>query len=336
MALTLTVGNRTYNYSHCVGTLYTSRGGQDYILDAKNEDVMYVISRAGGADVPFGAIQRWAKWDMVKDEAILETSTLGSEDGNFLWPAGVAQGPDGNIHISDEYLNRISVFSSENGAFLGKWGIPGAAPGQINGPAGLRFDKDGNLYVAESQNNRVQKFAKDGKSISTWGKRGSGPGQFDTPFGLHIDVRGDVYVADWGNNRVQKFSPDGHFLLEFGASGMGRLLRPTGVATDAEGDVYVADWGNNRLQIYDSEANPVASLYGDARELSKQAQRVINANPDFVKARRRADTSVEWKLFRPIAVNVNSRNEIIILEALSGRLQVYKKEKDYVDPQFNL
>ncbi|MBM3926010.1 MAG: hypothetical protein FJ320_08500 [SAR202 cluster bacterium] len=336
MALTLTVGNRTYNYSHCIGTLYTSRGGQDYILDAKNEDVMYVISRANGADVAFGAIQRWAKWDLEKDEAIFETSTLGAEDGNFLWPAGVAQGPDGNIYISDEYLNRISIFSSKDGKFLGKWGVPGAAPGQLGGPAGMRFDRDGSLYVVESQNNRVQKLTKDGRRLATWGEKGSGPGQFDAPFGIHIDAKGNIFVADWGNNRVQKFSPDGQFILEFGASGAGRLLRPTGVATDAQGDVYVADWGNDRLQIFDAEANPIASVYGDARELSKQGQRVINANPDFVKARRRADTSVEWKFFRPIAVHVNSRNEIIVMESLSGRMQVYKKEKDYVEAQFNL
>jgi DNA-binding beta-propeller fold protein YncE len=336
MALTITVGSRTYNYSHCIGTLYTSRGGQDYVLDSHNEDVMYVISRAGGADVPFGAIQRWAKWDLVKDEAIFETSTLGTEDGNFLWPAGVAQGPDGNIYISDEYLNRISVFSSQKGAFLGKWGVAGTGRGQVNGPAGMRFDKEGNLYVVESQNNRVQKFTKDGRSLGMWGEKGSGPGQFDTPFGIHIDANGDVFVADWGNNRVQKFSPDGRFLKEFGAAGAGRLLRPTGIATDADGDVYVADWGNDRLQIFDADANPIASLYGDARELSKQGQRVINANPDFVKARRRADTTAEWKFFRPIAVTVNSRNEIIVMESLSGRLQVYKKEKDYVEAQFNL
>jgi len=33
---------------------------------------------------------------------------------------------------------------------------------------------------------------------------------------------------------------------------------------------------------------------------------------------------------------VDDRNRIFILEALSGRMQVYLKETDYVDPQFNL
>ena len=337
MALTLTIGDRTYNYSHCIGTLHTSRGGQDFLL-APGEEIMFVISRAGGADVPFGAIQRWAKWDLINDEPIFEASSLGYEDGDLLWPASVALDTQNTIYISDEYLNRISRFSATDGAFIGKWGTSGTQVGQLGGPAGMRFDSDGHLYVVEGRNHRVQKFTKEGDPIDVWGKRGSKPGQFNEPFGIHIDRTGDIFIADWGNDRVQKFDRSGRFISQFGRSGSsaGELLRPTGVSTDKYGDVYVADWGNNRIQIFDSDGEYIAGLYGDARELSKQGARVIGANSDYQKARKRADTTVEWRLFRPIAVEVDDKNRIFILESLSGRLQVYLKETDHIDPQFNL
>ena len=55
-----------------------------------------------------------------------------------------------------------------------------------------------------------------------------------------------------------------------------------------------------------------------------------------MKARKRADRSIEWKLWMPCAVNVDDDGNIIILENRTGRLQVYIKENDWVDPQYNL
>ncbi len=335
MALIQTIGERTYTYSHCVGSLFAFTAPSDLVLGAKG--VAYVPSRGVDPGYPQGGLQRWSKWDLEDDVKIVDGGSQGFDDGQLIWPAGISLAPDGRVFVTDEYMNRVSVYA-DDGEYLGKWGEAGDAKGQIDGPTGIRFDAEGNVYVAESRNNRVQKFTADGRRLSAWGREGSGPGEFNMPYGLHIDRHGDVYVADWGNDRVQKFTPGGEFIAQFGSpgSGTGQLRRPTGVATDRDGDVYVADWGNNRVQAYDAEGDIITSFYGDARELSKSAVVFVSANSDFVKARKRADTSLEWAFRRPSAVAVNEDNQILIIESISGRIQVYQKEEDYIDPQFNL
>ncbi len=335
MALIQTIGERTYTYSHCVGSLFAFTAPSDMVLGPNG--TAYVVSRGGDPGYPLGGRQHWTKWDLEDDVKVVEGGGQGTSEGDLMWPSGIDMGPNGNVYITDEYMNHVNVFA-DGGDFLGAWGTSGSGAGQLDGPTGIRFDAEGNVYVAESKNNRIQKFTNDGEYLGGWGEAGDGAGQFSMPYGLHIDRHGNIFVADWGNDRIQKFTPDGEFMLQFGSSGteIGQLQRPTGLATDAEGDVYVADWGNNRVQAYDETGDIITAFYGDARELSKSATLFISANSDFVKARRRADTSKEWAFRRPTAIAVNDQNQILIIESISGRIQFYQKEDDYLDPQFNL
>lgn len=335
MALTQTVGERTYNYSHCMAYFQAWAAPVDLALGGDGN--LYVASR--GFDVPNGVFgfKEWVKWDMENDRRIGEGGSYGRGDGQFIWPASIALDKTGLVYVSDEHLDRISVYSSD-GKFQCQWGVSGCNKGSLGGPAGIRFDLDGNLFVAESRNNRIQKFTKDGESLLVWGDGGGREGEFSLPYGIHVDRHGDVFVADWGNDRVQKFSGDGKFLCQFGVSGdgVGELRRPTSVATDRDGDVYVVDWGNNRVQIFDPYGEAITSLHGDARELSKAAAAQVNANPDLLKARRRADITQEWTFRRATAVETDNENKIYVMEAISGRVQVYQKEEDYTEAQFNL
>ena len=193
--------------------------------------------------------------------------------------------------------------------------------------------------MVDSGNCRIGIFTTDGEFVDQWGSRGSGKGQFIDPWGITIDSSGNVYVADWGNDRIQKFGPDGTFILSFGddlPDTLG-LKRPSDVAVDSEGDVYVVDWGNKRVQIFDCEGEVITGLYGDAHEFSKWAHEVVQSNPDALKAYRRVeDTTPLARFERPTSVAIDKDNRIIISESTRGRLQIYEKEKDYMDPQFNL
>ena len=149
-----------------------------------------------------------------------------------------------------------------------------------------------------------------------------------------------MYVVDWGNDRIQKFTAEGDFLKSFGSSSAERgtdLDHPAGVAVDSDGDVYVTDWGNKRVKIFDPEGDVLTCLYGDATELSKWAKEVVESNPDVVKAfNRMKDLSPLGKFERPVGIEIDDQDRIIITETTRGRLQVYTKEKDYLEPQFNL
>lgn len=80
----------------------------------------------------------------------------------------------------------------------------------------------------------------------------------------------------------------------------------------------------------------MTAFTGDAKGLSPWAQDVINANPDYQNARRRADLTIESWFWRPSAVAVDDEGRILVADCLRNRIQVYVKERDFVDAQFNL
>ena len=331
--LTTVAAGRVFDYSHCIGMYSQSGQGfwtpQDFVLGKDGR--VYVLSR--GVE-QLG--QRVSKINL-DSEFQGQFGSFGGEEGRFIWPRSIDVDQDGRVYVSDEYTNRISVFDAE-GAFRYHWGRYGDADGLLNGPSGIAFDSNNNLWVVDSLNHRVQCFRQQGPFISKFGTQGSGDGELEMPWGLCIDNNQDIYVADWGNNRVQKFSPDGKLLVIFeGTSdGVGSLKGPSGVAVDSEGDVYVTDWGHHRVQIYDASGRFITTLVGDAQEPSPWTQTYIDANPEIIKARRRANMEPEWRFRRPVAVNVDANFRIIVLESARHRLQIYNKLKDYEEHSLNL
>ena len=235
--------------------------------------------------------------------------------------------------ISNNYSIPFQMYLKKVGA------IDTSGDGDLNGPSGLTFDHDDNLFISDSYNHRVQKFTKDGAFLAKFGRYGNEEGELNLPWGLAIDKDGNVYVADWGNSRVQKFSSEGQHLVTFGApgSGEGELHRPSGVAVDEEGDVYVTDWDVHRLVIYDADGKYLTSFEGDEVEPSPWRQERIEEELDVRNARKRAeDLSIEKKFRWPVAVNVDDEGRIMVLESQAARIQVYVKEKHWVEPPYNI
>lgn len=248
-------------------------------------------------------------------------------DGSLVWPTAIAFDHDWNCYVTDEWLNRISIFTKE-GDYIGKWQErPGSGDGELQGPSGMAFDADDNVYIVDSGNNRVQKFTKDGRFLAKFGTPGSGPGEFNLPWGIDLDKQGNVYVCDWRNDRIQKFSPEGQFLMQFGKSGSGdgELNRPSGVAVDNDGVVYVADWLNNRLVVFDGDGTFVTARTGDAT-ISKWGKAKLDANPEMWAERERAwGLEREKDFWGPTGVCVDDQNRIFVCESARNRIQVYRK-----------
>ena len=181
--------------------------------------------------------------------------------GMFIWPHGIAVGPDGNVWVTDGVSaartsagtrGHIVVKFSPTGEVLMTLGTPGEAGGgrdHFNAPGDVVVADDGSIFVADGHqndgNNRVVKFAPDGTYVKEWGKTGYGPGEFRTLHAIALDNDGRVFVADRSNNRIQIFDQEGEFIaqwLQFG--------RPSGISFDAHGRIYVADSES------DNEQNP--------------------------------------------------------------------------------
>ena len=343
--LTQTVAGRTYDFSHVVGGRYI---GRPVSLAVASEDTVYSLDRPSEniADVPWNKTASGAKVSVCKigsasgeEEFKLQFSQYGDGDGEVIWPTGIALDSQENVYVTDEWLNRISIFD-EDGVFQTSWGVAGAGDGQLNRPAGIAVDSDDNLFIVDSLNHRVQRFTRDGSYLGQWGAHGDGEGELDSPWGIDIDREGFVYVADHKNHRAQKFTPDGEYVAQFGSygSGPGQLTRPSDVAVDPDGDVYVCDWPNNRVQIFGAEDGFFATLIGDAQQLSMWHQNIVDANADVIKARRRVYTlEPEWRFAFPTAVTFDTaKSRLLVADTHRSRIQIYNKLQGYMEPQFNL
>ena len=322
--------DRTFSYSHSVGRNEFAgtgfRNPVDMALGA--DDIVYVINRAY-ENRPDGVRITVCT---INEDYVTEFGSYGEGDGQFIWPSSITLDKDENIYISDEWLNRITVYDS-NGEFLRKWGEQGSEPGQLDGPAGLAISGN-SIYVSDSRNNRVQKFSLDGKFESSFGEQGEGPGQFNMPWGIGLDKDENIYVTDWRNDRVQQFDQAGQWQATFGTSGsaVGQFNRPNSVSVDKDGDIYVSDWLNDRIQILAPDGRFITQLTGD-HVLSQWGKDKMVSNPDMIRQRHLAIThsgDFDKNFSHPTAVKVNTEGQVVVLDSTRGRLQIYNKNSEPV------
>jgi hypothetical protein len=220
----------------------------------------------------------------------LKWGSMGTANGMFQRPHGVAVAANGSVYVADRDNSRIQRFSP-SGAFELAWGSYGSGNGQFYSPTGVALDDSGNVYVADDGRSNVQKFTSGGVYIKkwsvtsgaygiaidedgsvfvttgnyyvrkytrtgtllmSWGSSGSGNGQFSDVRGVAVDQDGYVYVADSGNRRVQKFTGTGTYVTKWGTSGTGdgQFSYFNGIAATPRA-IYVADTGNDRIQKFD-------------------------------------------------------------------------------------
>ena len=127
---------------------------------------------------------------------------IGSADGQFLFPLGIAIDSQGFVYVSDFGCHRIQKFFPD-GKFLVQFGTEGPGPGQLNSPFGITIDTaaTGLVYVSEWVNSRISVFTSDGLFINSFG-RNDGTYQFYHPYGLTFDKDGFLYVCDDYNSRL--------------------------------------------------------------------------------------------------------------------------------------
>jgi NHL repeat len=77
-------------------------------------------------------------------------------------PTDVTWDPQGNIYISDGYVNSRVVKYDKNGRYVKEvGGARGSAPSQLSTPHSITSDSRGNIYVGDRGNARVQVFDSD-------------------------------------------------------------------------------------------------------------------------------------------------------------------------------
>jgi DNA-binding beta-propeller fold protein YncE len=97
---------------------------------------------------------------------------VGSGNGQFNRPYGVAVDGGGHVYVADTGNNRVQVFTTD-GAYLTQWGTYGSGDGQFSAPFGVAVDGGGRVYVTDTDNSRVQVFGPLGPTptkAGSWGR----------------------------------------------------------------------------------------------------------------------------------------------------------------------
>jgi 6-bladed beta-propeller protein len=195
-------------------------------------------------------------------------------DGRFRQPTDVTWDGDGNIYISDGYVNARIAKYDRNGDWVKSWGERGKGPGQFNLVHTIASDQHGNIYAGDRNNRRIQVFDRDGNfqreikidvpfddsakpaignkpDLSTYLQTGGSfaPG---APWAICITPPPNqvLYSSDSYPGRIYKLSLDGKVLGVLGKSG--KQLKQFGwiheIACPSENELYVAEILNWRVQ----------------------------------------------------------------------------------------
>lgn len=164
---------------------------------------------------------------------------LGSFGPAEMKPAGIAVFQN-ELYVCDFKSQRVLVLDRTSGSVTRTIGEPGNKPGQFIRPLGITVDDQGNVYVTDVLKCQMQKFAHDGKLVTSFGIISANAGGFVRPKHIAVDKEGQIYVVDAAFQNVQIFDQVGRPLTFFGSAGNhpGAMYLPAGI-TVHEGDVDI-------------------------------------------------------------------------------------------------
>jgi NHL repeat len=142
-------------------------------------------------------------------------------------PTDVAWDPQGNIFVSDGYVNHRVVKYDKNGRFLKQVGSEktGTGPGQFNTPHSIAVDAKGMVYVADRGNNRVQVFDNDLNYKTSFTNVGTSwtvcvsPGPHQYFFTSNSNPNGNPPGSWETTGEIYKMELDGTIIGKFGHAG---------------------------------------------------------------------------------------------------------------------
>jgi hypothetical protein len=195
-----------------------------------------------------------------------EPGCAGADRGHFDKPTDMAVLPNGDIFVSDGYVNRRIVHFDMNGNYMNEWGRPGSEPGQFALPHSIVADSNGRLYVADRENVRIQVFDTSGKLLAVWA-------DLMTPWGFWMTKEQQLWVC--GSSCVRKEGTDeglvtppvDQILMKLNLKGevlqevplpkttvppgkLGELDWVHGIATDTNDNLYLGDIQGSRAQKF--------------------------------------------------------------------------------------
>ena len=267
------IGHNLYAWSYA-HTVKIDPQDNIWVTD-KGSDVVVKFNPEGRVTMVFGRKQE-ASDDGTGPLKDVEPP-LPPEDGLFRQVTDVAWDAEGNIYISDGYVNSRVAKVDKDGNWLKSWGEPGHGPGQFDTPHSIAVDAQGQVYVADRGNHRIQVFDGSGKFLrqividvpvdpdarpAIGSKKPNPPGSRipGSPWAICITPPPNqvLYSADAFPGRIYKLSLEGKVLGMFGKTGkqLGQFGWIHEIACPTENELYVAELLNWRVQKLLLESGP--------------------------------------------------------------------------------
>src|SRR6516225_2335367 len=155
------IGQGLYAWSEA-HTVRIDKNDNIWAID-KGSDMVIEFNQAGRVMMVFGRRKESADEDSKPWERV--NPPLPAVNGLFRQPTDVAWDSDGNIYITDGYVNSRVAKYDKNGDWVKSWGERGTKPGQFQIPHAIVADRNNNLYVGDRTNRRIQVFDTDGNFL---------------------------------------------------------------------------------------------------------------------------------------------------------------------------
>jgi len=258
-----------------------------HVVRIDKDDNIWAVDKGSDMVIKFNpegrVVMVFGRKKEASDEAVPWTRVTPPRpaiDGMFRQPTDVTWDTEGNIFISDGYINsRVAKFD-KNGAWIKQWGDRGNKPGEFNTPHSIASDAKGNIYVADRANRRIQVFDPNGTFIraitidvpfdqATRPAIGNMPSpegaaaQAGAPWAICITPGPNqvLFSSDAYPGRLYKLTLDGKVLGVFGRSGKqpGQFGWIHEIACPSENELYVAEILNWRIQKLTLRPNALTS-----------------------------------------------------------------------------
>jgi streptogramin lyase len=200
------------------------------------QDNVWVVDEGTNMVIKFNPAGRVVMVIGRRPEAVAGATPTTTPDGpvlnkkyQFGRPTDVAWDPQGNIFISDGYVNSRAVKYDKNGRFIAQFaGERGDGANQLSTPHSIAVDAQGNVYVGDRGNRRIVVLNNDMTLKTTYNNVGNpwavcvSPGPHQYLYSSNSNPDSNTPASSWDiTGEIYKMELDGKIIGKFGKAGKG-------------------------------------------------------------------------------------------------------------------
>ncbi len=213
----------------------------------------------------------------------------------------------------------------------------------------LAVSDRGSIYLLDADNNRVIWFGRDLLPLRDYSGRGDIAATFSDPRSITVDADNNVWISDFGHRRLIRTNDRLELTGEIDCrndTAFGGIGRPGCMAVTGFGDIWVVDVDNQRIVVLDAVGNAAQTVgdFGHPGGKLDHPSKLLCGPDDHVWVcdqgnRRVMEYDGEGGVVReigigilesPIAVALDSRRRVWVLESESGKIHCFDHEGRYL------